>query len=161
MPLPPSRGGMERKSTKQRHRVRRDGGSDLTDGPRRRDEKRCSGATGHRRGCRHWHLRRSSSTCDERFDDERVVEGSAASRLLWWAPMSITATPSTLGCLEAPIAARLVWFQTRKFIVHTKTVECHCSVAQRKRVGLITQRSEDRNLVEQAYISFMYFWIRM
>ena len=93
MPLPPSRGGMERKSTKQRHRVRRDGGSDLTDGPRRRDEKRCSGATGHRRGCRHWHLRRSSSTCDERFDDERVVEGSAASRLLWWAPMPITAIP--------------------------------------------------------------------
>ena len=30
-------------------------------------------------------------------------------------------------------------------------VENTCSVAQRKRVGLITQRSEDRNLAEQQY----------
>ncbi len=35
-----------------------------------------------------------------------------------------------------------------------------CSVAQRKRVGLITQRSEDRNLVEQGTYDTMAEWLR-
>ena len=37
------------------------------------------------------------------------------------------------------------------------TVSHNCSVAQRKRVGLITQRSSDRNRVEQHLFAYLFF----
>ena len=38
------------------------------------------------------------------------------------------------------------------------TLDDICSVAQRKRVGLVTQRSEDRNLVEQYIKGIVAEW---
>ena len=46
----------------------------------------------------------------------------------------------------------LFFFTFINTILHTRP---ECSVAQRKRVGLITQRSSDRNRVEQ---SFCFLW---